>query len=104
MIKSGKINITRFKTNEIKQLPIDGVFIYVGLIPNTEIFKDILNLDKDGFIITDEKMHTSVPGIYAAGDVRGKILRQIVTAVADGAIAGMEASKFLEDIKYNKEV
>jgi thioredoxin reductase (NADPH) len=102
--KVERLILQDLKTNEIKQLPIDGVFIYVGLIPNTEIFKGILNLDKDGFIITDEKMHTSIPGIYAAGDVRGKILRQIVTAVADGAIAGMEASKFLEDIKYNKEV
>lgn len=101
--KVEKLLLEDLKTGETKIFPVDGVFIYVGLIPNTELFKGILNLDPNGFIITDEKMHTSVPGIYAAGDVRGKILRQIVTAVADGAIAGMEASKFLEELNY-KEV
>ncbi|WP_273333694.1 thioredoxin-disulfide reductase [Dictyoglomus turgidum] len=101
--KVERLVLEDLKTGETKIFPVDGVFIYVGLIPNTELFKDILNLDPNGFIITDEKMHTSMPGIYAAGDVRGKILRQIVTAVADGAIAGMEASKFLEELNY-KEV
>lgn len=97
--KVERLILEDLKANEIKQFPVDGVFIYIGLIPNTELFKGILNLDQNGFIITDEKMHTSIPGIYAAGDVRGKVLRQIVTAVSDGAIAGMEASKFLEEIK-----
>jgi len=101
--KVERLVLEDLKTGETKIFPVDGVFIYVGLIPNTELFKDILNLDPNGFIITDEKMHTSMPGIYAAGDVRSKILRQIVTAVADGAIAGMEASKFLEELNY-KEV
>ena len=101
--KVERLVLEDLKTGETKIFPVDGVFIYVGLIPNTELFKGILNLDPNGFIITDEKMHTSMPGIYAAGDVRGKILRQIVTAVADGAIAGMEASKFLEELNY-KEV
>lgn len=97
--KVERLVLEDLKTHEIKIFPVDGVFIYIGLIPNTELFKGLLNLDPNGFIITDEKMHTSIPGIYAAGDVRGKILRQIVTAVSDGAIAGMEASKFLEEIK-----
>ncbi|PNV80879.1 MAG: thioredoxin-disulfide reductase [Dictyoglomus turgidum] len=101
--KVERLVLEDLKTGETRIFPVDGVFIYVGLIPNTELFKDILNLDPNGFIITDEKMHTSMPGIYAAGDVRGKVLRQIVTAVADGAIAGMEASKFLEELNY-KEV
>ncbi|MGB9810877.1 MAG: thioredoxin-disulfide reductase [Dictyoglomus sp.] len=101
--KVERLVLEDLKTGETKIFPVDGVFIYVGLIPNTELFKGILNLDPNGFIITDEKMHTSMPGIYAAGDVRSKILRQIVTAVADGAIAGMEASKFLEELNY-KEV
>ncbi|ACI19544.1 thioredoxin-disulfide reductase [Dictyoglomus thermophilum] len=101
--KVEKLILEDLKTGETKIFPVDGVFIYIGLIPNTELFKGILNLDSNGFIITDEKMHTSIPGIYAAGDVRGKILRQVVTAVSDGAIAGMEASKFLEELNY-KEV
>ncbi|MGB9768419.1 thioredoxin-disulfide reductase [Dictyoglomus sp.] len=101
--KVERLVLEDLKTGETKIFPVDGVFIYVGLIPNTELFKGILNLDPNGFIITDEKMHTSMPGIYAAGDVRSKILRQIVTAVADGAIAGMAASKFLEELNY-KEV
>ncbi|HOJ92439.1 MAG TPA: thioredoxin-disulfide reductase [Dictyoglomaceae bacterium] len=101
--KVERLILEDLKTHEIKTFPVDGVFIYVGLIPNTELFKGILNLDPNGFIITDEKMQTSVPGIYAAGDVRGKVLRQLVTAVADGAVAAIEASKFLEEINNKEE-
>lgn len=101
--KVERLILEDLKTHETKTFPVDGVFIYVGLIPNTELFKGILNLDSNGFIITDEKMQTSVPGIYAAGDVRGKVLRQLVTAVADGAIAAIEASKFLEEINNKEE-
>ena len=101
--KVERLILEDLKTRKIKTFPVDGVFIYVGLIPNTELFKGILNLDPNGFIITDEKMHTSVPGIYAAGDVRGKVLRQLVTAVADGAVAAIEASKFLEEINNKEE-
>ena len=73
----------------------DGVFIYVGLDPNTESFRDLCILDEDGYVITDNKMRTSVPGIYAIGDVRANTLRQVATAVADGAVAGNDVYHYL---------
>jgi thioredoxin reductase (NADPH) len=68
-------------------LSVDGVFVYVGRVPNTAFLQNQLDLDERGFICTNEKMETSLPGVYAAGDVRRKELRQVVTAAADGAIA-----------------
>jgi len=78
------------------KVPVDGIFIYVGSKPNTELVKDLLKLDERGFILSDEKMKTSAPGIFAAGDVRIKHLRQVVTATADGAIAADAAREFIE--------
>lgn len=77
-------------------LAADGVFIYVGYRPNSSLVKGVINMDEKGYIITDDNMLTSQPGIYAAGDVRQKLLRQVVTAVADGAIAAVAAEKYLE--------
>lgn len=71
-----------------ERLPVDGLFIAVGTIPSTELVNGLLPLTPDGYIETDETMQTSLPGVYAAGDVRKKPLRQIITAAADGAIAG----------------
>ncbi|MDD4179948.1 MAG: FAD-dependent oxidoreductase, partial [Candidatus Margulisbacteria bacterium] len=76
-------------------VPADGVFVYVGSRPNTECVKKVVKLDEHGYIITDEKMATSVPGIFAAGDARVKHLRQVVTAAADGAIAADSAREYL---------
>ncbi len=73
--------------NENIELNVNGVFIYVGLNPNSEMFKDKINIDENGFIITDENMRTNIKFVYAAGDVRRKSLRQIITACNDGAIA-----------------
>lgn len=78
------------------KVPVDGIFIYIGSKPNSEIVKDTVKLDKQGFILTDENMKTSAAGIFAAGDVRAKSLRQVVTAVGDGAIAADSARKFIE--------
>ncbi|MHB1043848.1 MAG: NAD(P)/FAD-dependent oxidoreductase, partial [Eubacteriales bacterium] len=72
------------------------VFIYVGTRPNSDFVKGLVETDDRGFIITDREMATSVPGIFAAGDVCRKSLRQVVTAVADGAIAIFSAEKYLE--------
>jgi thioredoxin reductase (NADPH) len=74
-----------------------GVFIFVGNLPNTEKLVDHIDVDNSGFIITDEEMRTNLSGVYAAGDVRAKTLRQVVTATADGAIAAYNASKYLEE-------
>jgi thioredoxin reductase (NADPH) len=78
------------------KVPVNGIFIYVGSKSNSEPVEDTVKLDKQGFIITDENMKTSATGIYAAGDVRAKPLRQIVTAASDGATAAEAARKFIE--------
>ena len=72
-----------------------GLFVFIGLKPNTSLFEGVLEM-RDGFVVTDEEMRTSVPGVFAAGDVRLKSLRQVVTAVADGAVAATAAEKYLE--------
>ncbi|MBO6015997.1 MAG: FAD-dependent oxidoreductase, partial [Lachnospiraceae bacterium] len=82
-----ELRIENVKTKEAGTLPVAGVFIAVGMIPDTEIYKEVVALDEKGYIIADETCRTSAPGIVAAGDVRTKQLRQIVTAVADGANA-----------------
>ncbi|MFC1637456.1 thioredoxin-disulfide reductase [Candidatus Margulisiibacteriota bacterium] len=81
------------------KVPIDGVFIYIGSKPNSEIVKGVVKMDQKGFIQTDENMKTSAAGIFAAGDVRVKSLRQVVTAAADGAIAADSARKYIEGTK-----
>jgi len=91
-----KVMVRNVKTNELSEIKTDGVFIYVGLIPNTG-FVDV-EKDEGGFIIANGKMETSVRGIFVAGDCRVTPLRQIATAVGDGAIAAVSAEKYLEGI------
>lgn len=87
------------KTGEDGELKVNGVFIYVGVIPLTEPFKALGITDEQGWIKTDELMRTSLPGVYAIGDVRAKELRQITTAVGDGSIAGQQAFNYIESLK-----
>ncbi len=84
------------KTKEINRLDVDGVFIYVGVTPNTAFVSEIIKLDENGYIITDEKMETNIAGVFAAGDIRVTPLRQVITAAADGAIAASSAQKYIE--------
>ncbi|MCA6079867.1 MAG: thioredoxin-disulfide reductase [Endomicrobium sp.] len=91
-----KITMTNIKTNENKDLKIDGIFVFIGLIPNTAFFSG-LALDEAGYVITDENMNTSVAGIFACGDIRKKQLRQVVTAVSDGAQAAISAQHYIEN-------
>lgn len=86
-------------TSELSEVPLDGVFVFVGQKPNTEAFVGSLERDARDYLITDEEMCTNIPGIFAAGDVRRKSLRQVVTATADGAIAAVNAIKFIEELK-----
>lgn len=72
-----------------------GVFVFVGFIPESQLFQDCLPL-RNGYIVTDAMMHTGIPGVFAAGDIREKSLRQVITAAADGAIAAMEANAYIE--------
>lgn len=83
-------------TKATVKVPVDGVFILIGHDPNTKILKGQIDVDEAGYIITDESMQTNIPGVFAAGDVRKKLLRQIVTACADGAIAATAAEKYIE--------
>lgn len=91
------VKLENVKNNEISYYDTNGVFVFVGAKPNTSFLKKIVHMDEKGYIKTDEKMKTSVKGVFAAGDVRSKVLRQVVTATSDGAIAAMMAEKFIED-------
>ncbi|MBU4075973.1 MAG: FAD-dependent oxidoreductase, partial [Euryarchaeota archaeon] len=91
-----KVMVRNVKTNAISEIKTDGVFIYVGLIPNTG-FADVKK-DEWGFIITNDSRETSVKGIFAAGDCRVTPLRQIATAVGDGAIAAVSAERYIEGL------
>ena len=87
------------KTGEDREVPVAAVFIYVGILPITEPFKDLGITDEEGWIVTDDQMKTKIPGIFAVGDVRKKNLRQITTAVGDGGIAGQQAFNYIEETK-----
>jgi thioredoxin reductase (NADPH) len=89
------ITIVDKKSNRESQLELNGLFIYVGAIPNTDFIKGLIKLDEEGYIITSENLETNVRGIFAAGDVRKKPLRQISTSVGDGALAAIMAEKYL---------
>lgn len=91
------LKIRNKKTQEESFIETDGVFIAVGIVPGTEKFKDLVKLDEAGYIVTGEDGITSEPGIFAAGDIRTKNLRQVVTAVADGANAVASAQRYLLD-------
>ncbi|MBU0463071.1 MAG: thioredoxin-disulfide reductase [Proteobacteria bacterium] len=92
------VKIKNVKTHEEKTLKADGCFIWVGILPNTSFLNDTIETDEFGFILTDKKMQTSVPGVYAVGDVRDTPLRQISTAVGDAAIAAISAEHFIENL------
>ena len=93
------VKIKNTKNDKKAEIKIDGIFPYIGLEPNIELFGAQLKLDESGFILTDVTMKTSINGVYAVGDVRKTPLRQVITAVSDGAIAGVEAAKYLMNIK-----
>ena len=92
------IKIKNLKTNSISELKIDGLFIAIGHDPATSLFKEQLDMDKDGYIITKpDSTATKIPGVYAAGDVKDKIFRQAVTAAGMGCMSALEAEKFLSE-------
>lgn len=97
--KVGSVTIVDRNTNEKSKFKTDGVFIYIGTIPLSDPFKSLGITNEEGYIPTNAEMETEVPGIFAAGDIREKNLRQIVTATGDGSIAAENAQKFIEDLK-----
>jgi thioredoxin reductase (NADPH) len=93
------IVIKNVKTGEIDEFNTEGVFLFVGVSPRTQFLKNLITFDEAGYIVTDENCETSIKGIFAAGDCRKKLLRQIATAVGDGATAAFATEKYLEERK-----
>lgn len=92
------------KTGEETSIKSDdpfGIFVFIGYAPNTEVYKDQINISEDNYIITDEEMKTNIPGVFAAGDIRQKTVRQIVNAAGDGAIASINAQKYIDEEEGN---
>lgn len=94
-----KIVVQNVKTGQSSEIKVDGVFPYIGFTPNIDHINAQVEQDEAGFIVTDETMQTSVKGVFAVGDVRTTPLRQVITAAADGAVAGCYAVKYLEEVE-----
>ncbi len=100
IIGDGTVNSVRLKnvkTDQEETRPIDGIFIYIGHIPNTDLFKDVLDTDENGYLVLDKQMHTNLPGVFAAGEVGDPHFQQVVISAGMGAAAAMEVVEFLED-------
>ena len=97
--KVSSIKLKNIKDNSFKQIEIDGIFIAIGHKPNTNIFFNKLDLDDEGYIKTKDLIFTSIPGVFAAGDVHDKTYRQAVTAAGYGCMAALEAEKFLTSVE-----
>lgn len=95
-----KVVLKNIKSGELIPVEVDGCFLFIGYVPNTKMFEGLVDMTNRGYIKTNEAMETSIPGIFAVGDCRDKILRQVATAVGDGAVAGFMAEKYVEEVDY----
>lgn len=93
------VSLKEVKTKQLKRIPLEGLFIFVGYQPNTEFLGDFIELSPEGYIITDQNLLTSREGVFAAGDVRFGSLKQVVSACGEGAKAGLEAARYVEKLK-----
>lgn len=96
--KVNSITVKNRQTDEEKKLEVSGVFIYVGFLPNSKFLEGVVELDNSGYVITDENMQTSLPGVYAIGDIRSKKVRQIDTACGEGTIAAISARDYIKEL------
>jgi len=94
------LKIRSLDTQETTELAVDGLFVAIGLNPNVSLVNGKVQQNRDGYIITDERMQTSIPGVFAAGDIRHKFLRQVITAAADGATASYSAELYITENKW----
>src|SRR5690606_2260470 len=97
--KVGSVRLVSIENGEEKEFKTDGVYVYIGMDPLTATFENLGITNEAGYIETNEVMETKIPGIFAAGDVREKLLRQIVTATGDGSIAAQSAQLYVEELK-----
>ncbi len=102
--KVAGVRVRNVKTGETAVIEADGVFVYIGMDPATQVFAGQLELDRWGYIVSDARQHTSVPGVFVAGDVQDPYYRQIVVAAGTGAVAAMEAEKFLGEYPPTERV
>jgi thioredoxin reductase (NADPH) len=93
------VTLENVKTGEISELKTDGVFVYVGHLPNNQLFADKLAMDDEGYLITDRLMRTSVPGVFAAGEIQDHRFRQVATSVGQGVAAAMETEKYIAELE-----
>ncbi len=91
------VRLKHLSSGRMETVNVDGIFVFMGQIPNTGSFKDIIALDEQGYVLTDESMATNIGGVYAVGDVRQKQFRYITTAMADGTIAALSAERFIRN-------
>lgn len=91
------VALRNVKTGEITDVTVDSCFLFIGYLPNTEIFKGQLDMNRAGYLLVNERMETNLPGVFGAGDVCDKFLKQVATAVGDGAIAGYSAERYLAE-------
>ncbi|PID02960.1 MULTISPECIES: thioredoxin-disulfide reductase [unclassified Sporosarcina] len=101
--KIGSLTLVSTEDGSEREMETEGMFVYIGLDPITGPFKDLGILDENGYIETNDIMETKIPGIFAAGDVREKLLRQVVTATGDGSIAAQAAQKYIEELAEEVE-
>ncbi|PLX77457.1 MAG: thioredoxin-disulfide reductase [Desulfuromonas sp.] len=97
-----KLSLYNLKEQTEREIEVAGMFVAIGVTPKAHFLADILDMDQDGYILTDSECRTSMPGVFAAGDVRKKILKQIATAVGDGAVAAIVAEKYLDELNLDQ--
>ncbi|NIM93451.1 MAG: thioredoxin-disulfide reductase [Anaerolineales bacterium] len=100
IVGDGKVEAVKtrnVKTDEVSELATDGVFIFIGHYPNSDLFKGQLEMDENGYLITDDRIMTSIPGVFAAGEIMDPVFRQIATSVGQGCAAAMMAERWLEE-------
>ena len=95
------VDLQDTQTGEIQNIETDGVFIFVGHIPNNELYRQDFHLDSEGYLVTDKNMRTNIPGVFAAGEIQDKVFKQVATSVGQGCAAAMQAEKFLAGLEVH---